>query len=251
MAFAFRSFAYTVCFAIGAMGVSACQNSVATDDEGAAPIVIQMKQGEVLQLIAPEARADDAAARQAYYNAAFPIAESFGFKRLGQLNITQKVISDYDPGAFIFFSWPNENAVNDFANHPQQPSLKAMRSEAWTELKIYNDVLEGDLTLSFDPSKHYTVVVAWFDPAHPGDYERYLTGIESAVNRESGRFIYKMRNPSFEANASPMVAPGQITFVEWDDTDGFARVQKSSEYKANAQFFNSGLDRFEFYWLKP
>ncbi|MEM8725773.1 MAG: hypothetical protein AAGE86_09665 [Pseudomonadota bacterium] len=214
-------------------------------------LVIELEAGQVLQLIAPQARAKGGAARQSYYRAAFPIAESLGYQRLGQLNVKQKVVSDYDPGAFIFFSWPDERAANEFASHPQWPAIKETRPAAWDELKIYNSVLESDLQLTFDPAKHYSVVVAWFDPDNPSDYDRYLTGIESAVDRAGGRFIYKMRNPTFEAHASAPTAPGQITFVEWNSPDGFAEVQKSEEYLAHRQYFGSGLERFEFYWLTP
>lgn len=237
--------------ACSALLLTACNADEVDIAKSASPLTIEVKKGEVLQLIAPQARPDGNAARQAYYENVFPIAESLGYKRLGQLNVKQKVISDYDPGAFIFYSWPDEEAEESLYSHPDWPALKASRPDAWTELKIYSDTLDEDLTLSFDPAKHYTVVVAWFDPAHPGDYERYLSGIESAVTREGGRFIYKMRRPAFEAHASSLVAPGQITFVEWETSGGFARVQKSKEYKESAEFFNSGLERFEFYWLEP
>ncbi|MEM9616651.1 MAG: hypothetical protein AAF936_01725 [Pseudomonadota bacterium] len=233
------------------LALTACNTDDSDIAENSTPLTIEVKKGEVLQLIAPQARTDGNSARQAYYDKVFPIAESLGYERLGQLNVKQKVISDYNPGAFIFYSWPDEEAEDGLYSRPDWPALKAVRPEAWTELKIYSDTLDQDLTLNFDPAKQYTVVVAWFDPAHPGDYERYLSGIENAVTREGGRFIYKMRRPRFEAHASSLDAPGQITFVEWDSNDGFARVQKSDEYKANAKFFNSGLESFEFYWLAP
>lgn len=211
---------------------------------------VNLAEGQVLQLIAPEARPDGQQARQAYYQSAFPIAESLGYERHAQLNVRQKVASDYDPGAFLFFSWPGEKAAEDFAQHPDWPTLKATRPQAWSELKIYNKTLEDDLSLEFHTSKHYSVVIAWFNPEKPGDYDKYLNGIEPAVERAGGRFIYKMRNPSFEAHASPLEGPDQITFVEWETTDGFATVQGSDEYKAHAKYFGSGLKKFEFYWLK-
>ncbi|MEO0499817.1 MAG: hypothetical protein AAF205_04575, partial [Pseudomonadota bacterium] len=55
--------------------------------------------------------------------------------------------------------------------------------------------------------------------------------------------------PIFEAHDSPPTAPGQVTFVEWQDRDGFARMQKSDEYRAHQQYFTTGIERFEFYWL--
>ncbi len=212
-------------------------------------VVIELKSGQVLQVIASQIRPDGGAARRTYAQTAFPIASSFGFAPLGTLAVKRKVVSDFEPEAFSFFSWPSEEAVQSFDSHPDWPAIKATRPDAWSELKVYTDTLEEDLSLRFRADKYYTVVAAWFNPENPGDYDRYLSGIESAVERAGGRFIYKMREPSFEAHASALTSPGQITFVEWDKPDSFAEAQKSDEYLANRQYFASGLERFEFYWL--
>ncbi|WP_299193523.1 DUF1330 domain-containing protein [uncultured Erythrobacter sp.] len=211
---------------------------------------VELKRGEVLQLIAPEARADAADARAEYYRTAVPPAEELGFRRLGQLNVRQKVVSEYDPGGFIFFSWPSQAAFDQFSVRPDLPEIEAMRPQGWDELRLYNLELEEDISLQFRSDKHYTVVVAWLDAENSADYDRYLDGIEPAVRAAGGRFVYKMRAPSMEAHNSPPGAPGQITFVEWSDVDGFAKVQQSQEYLDHRQYFGSSVDRFEFYWLE-
>ncbi len=246
------------CLFASALALGACTATTSaqtvpvasTTADQAEPLVIDLQRGEVLQIIAPESRSDGNAARQAYYQAAYPIAGALGYERLGQLSIRQKVVSDYDPGGLIFFSWPDAASVQKFNDDPDWPSIKATRPEAWSELKIYTAELDRDLKLTFDPAKDYTLVVGWGNPDNPDDYERYLSGIEPAVERAGGRFIYKMRNPAFEAHASPAEAPVQLTFVEWDGPDGFAEVQRSDEYLASRQYFGTGLTRFEFYWLK-
>ncbi|MCK0127810.1 hypothetical protein [Erythrobacter sp. F6033] len=212
---------------------------------------VEMKRGEVLQVIASELRDDGQAAARKYGQTAFPIAQSFGFQRLGQLNVNRKVISDFDPEVFSFFSWPDQASVDAFAKHPDWPAIKATRPDAWSELKVYSVELQDDLKLQFDPSKHYTVLVAWLKTDEAiGDYNKYLEGIESAVERSGGRFIYKMRNPSMEAHASDPAAPHQLTFVEWETTDGFDKVQASQEYLDHRQYFGTSIERVEFYWLK-
>lgn len=214
------------------------------------PVAFTLEAGEVLQIIAPQARAGARDARQAYYDFVLPLAESLGFERLGGLSVRQKVVSDYDPGAFLFFSWPDPASFATFEAHPQWPAYLAQRPDGWEELKIYTLELDRDLALRFDPDKHYTVVVAWLDEEDGEDYSRYLDGIEAAVNRSGGRFIAKLHDPAYEANAGSPPAPGQITFVEWDRPDGFARVQQSAEYRASQANFASGVERFEFYWLE-
>ena len=213
--------------------------------------MIDMKKGEVLQVIASELRTDGAAAARQYGQTAFPIAQRHGFKRLGQLNVTRNAVSDYEPQAFSFFSWPSQKAVDAFDAEPEWPAVKATRPQAWSELKVFSSELKEDLTLSFSPDKHYTVLVAWLKSDDDiADYNRYLTGIEPAVARSGGQFLYKMRLPSMEAHASDPKPPHQLTFVEWESTDGFAKVQQTQEYLDHREYFSSSMERFEFYWLK-
>lgn len=213
-------------------------------------VVVAAKEGEVLQIIVPDSRADRADVRQAYYRGVLPKAEALGYRRLGQLGIRQKVVSDYDPRAVLFFAWPDQSAMETFERDPEWPPLRTMRPLGWNELKIYTAPLEDDLSLRFRSDKFYTVVIAWFEDKTASDYDTYLTGIEPAVTRSGGRFLAKIRDLSYEGNAPVDGAPGQITFVEWDSPEGFAGVQQSPEYLAHRQYFASGVERFEFYWLQ-
>ncbi|MBV7266542.1 DUF1330 domain-containing protein [Erythrobacter ani] len=221
-----------------------------TEAPARAGFTVDLDKGDVLQVIAPQSREDGASTREAYYRQTIPAAEALGFQRHGQLNVRQKVISDWDPGAFIFFSWPDQPSLTAFEARPEWPSVLATRSNGWEELRIFSLELKQDLELQFDPEKHYTVVVAWLNSDGNADYDRYLDGIEPAMARAGGRFVHKLRGPSMEALDAPPGAPGQITFVEWDSTDGFAQVQQSPEYRAHQQYFASGVERFEFYWLE-
>lgn len=238
----------------------ACSGTTLTQEKPSASVAeaksgpsfkVEMKKGEVLQVIASQLQPEGQAAARKYGQTAFPIAQSHGFKRLGQLNVREIAISDFAPEAFSFFSWPSQDAASAFAAEPDWPAIKATRPDAWSELKVYSAELKEDLKLQFDRDKHYTVLVAWLksDDAM-SEYSRYLTGIEPAVERSGGRFIYKMRMPTMEAHASPPAAPHQLTFVEWESTDGFAKVQESQEYLDYRQYFGSSIERFEFYWLK-
>ncbi|MEO1488135.1 MAG: hypothetical protein AAFR88_01685 [Pseudomonadota bacterium] len=211
---------------------------------------LELKKGQVLQLIAPEEREEGKAARQTYYQSAFPMAERLGYQRHGQLNMRQKIRSDYDPSLFVFFSWPDAAAVRAYRDDPKFSEFKRLRKEAWHELKIYDKELTEDLSLTFTPEKHYSVLLAWLDKGTRQDYTRYLEGIEPAVKRSGGRFIYKMIDPTMQALNAPPGAPGQITFVEWETTDGFAKVQQSPEYREHQTYFGSSVQRFEFYWLQ-
>ncbi|MEO1047325.1 MAG: hypothetical protein AAFW59_03255 [Pseudomonadota bacterium] len=211
---------------------------------------LELKQGQVLQLVVPEESEEGSAARQTYYQNAFPIAERLGYQNEGMLTVRQKVRSDYDPNVFVFFSWPDAEAVRGYRSNPRFAEFKELRREAWRELKIYDAEIRDDLKLTFDPAKHYSALFAWLDPETRSDYTSYLEGIEPAVTRAGGRFIYKMYDPYMQALNEPSDGPGQITFVEWETEDGFAKVQQSPEYREHQSQFASSVQKFEFYWLQ-
>lgn len=197
----------------------------------------------------PEEKTDGDAARQSYYREAFPLGQKFGLKREAQLKIDNTVVSDYKPTGLVFFSYPDQESEKQLMNQPGWPAIKAQRPEAWNELRIYSAAMQDDLDLSFDPAKYYSLVVAWTNPDKPEDYQRYLTGIERALHEAGGRFIYKMINPKMEAHATSLNAPSQLTFVEWDAPNGFAKVQKTEDYKASQPYFRSGVTNVEFYYM--
>ncbi len=209
---------------------------------------LTLKKGQYLTIVLPETNPAGNDVRKSYYSKAFPLGTKFGLKREMGLNVDQALISDYSPSAALFFSYPNKQSEAKLAKHPKWAGIKAMRPEAWKEIKFYSAEIAEDLDIHFDPNKSYTLVVAWLNPDNPNDYDRYLDGIKESVNAVGGRFIYKMKNPSFEANASSD-APGQLTFVEWDTLDGFSKVRQNADYKKYTQYRQSGTKKLEFYRL--
>jgi uncharacterized protein (DUF1330 family) len=195
----------------------------------------------------PEPKEGGETALQEYAQRAFPLGSQFGLQREIGLNVDHIIVSDFKPVSMIFFSYPDAASERKFSQHPDWPATKVMRPKAWNELKVYSASLDNDLDLKFNPEKSYTLVVAWVNSDNPGDYARYLDGITPAVEAAGGRFIYKMHNPQYEAHGSSLPAPQQLTFVEWDTLDGFAKVRTSAEYKEYSRYFTSGITKVEFY----
>ena len=206
---------------------------------------LSFKQGQVLSIVAPIADKAGTEARKEYYAGVFPIAESVGFERNIQFEITETVVGEFEPAALVFFSFPDEAAENYLYNHQDWQGLKALRPKAWKELRIYSNILEDDLSLTFNTDKYYTVAAAWINPERPDDYARYLSGIETAVNELGGRFMYKMNVQRFENHASDLAVPVQLTFVEWDSKAALGKLSSTDAFKANAKYFSSGLKGFE------
>lgn len=216
-------------------------------EQQAAPTVVKLQKGELFSIISSIPNKGEAAdaARAQYYQTAFPLAEQYGLKREGQLRVVAVPTGEHQSEGIIFFSWPSAGAESALAAESAWPEIKALRPKAWDDLRIFTDELDEDLTLTFAPEKTYTLAMAWTNPANPDDYDIYMDGIEDAVSEVGGRFIYKMFDPKFESHKLKDDAPGQVTLVEWDTTQGLANFQKTAGFKAHAKYLTSGVTRFE------
>lgn len=243
----------TACCGI-VMGLAFLVNAEQVVNEAADPAVkkqLSIKKGQVFSIVAPDTKAGGEQATNEYYQRAFPLAESFGLKRHLSLETPSTLVGDYKPSGFIFFSWPDQASENKLTNHAEWPEIKALRPKAWNELKIYSSLAERDIDITFDSSKFYTLAVAWFNPDRPEDYKSYLAGIEETVAQIGGRFILKVHHPRFEAHASPLVDPGQITLVEWESPEGLAALQQSEAFKKFSPLLSSGVTAFELHNIVP
>jgi len=226
------------------------------DKEGVNTLLVHFEPNQMLQLIAPltdisKNNEEGVKLRNQYYQTAIPLAQQYGFKNLGQLIVTETIVGDFRPGAYVIGSWPSLKTFDEFANLPEWATLKALRVEAWDELKLFNAEIKAPLSLSFREDKFYTVVFAWNNPQHPNNYSAYLEGIEPALNRVGGRFMLKIKQPTMESHDSNAVPPNQITFVEWNTKNGFATLQQQEGYKRFIALRDSGLQKIEFHRLAP
>lgn len=216
-------------------------------------MTVSYKKGQLVSIISVEANEGEAAdtARNTYYATAIPLAERYGLSRDGQLSVIATPQGTHKPAAVLFFSFPSTQAEQDLIAHPDWPTAKALRPAAWKVLRIYSDVVDDDLTLNFRFDKIYSLAVAWINPEKPNDYSSYLNNIEPAVTASGGRFMHKVYDPRFEAHDIAIkLAPGQLTFVEWDSPSGLQAFQKTQGFKDNAALLGSGTTRFELMLLK-
>lgn len=211
---------------------------------------LKLSKGQILTLAMPVVRAGADNIVKEYAAKAFPLAREFGLQSLITLPVVKTYVGEINPSVVSLFSWPGKQAEANFANHPQWPVIKELRAKGWQHLNIFNTRLTQDIEVNFHSNRFYTIVVAWFNEDSPGDYQAYLNNIENALNEVGGKFLLRLHQPEFETLSNPHGQPGQITFVEWPDADGFKRLQQHPEYQEHRHLFGSGLRYFEFYGLK-
>lgn len=250
----------TSCILGTTMFMTGCQSTVAAKTSSqslqSTPIIqsvsLDLKAGQVLQMAMPKPRSGDAAkaARQTYYTTALPLAAQFGDERLGMLRVTESVVGTPKPAAVIFYAFPDEASRDGFESHPDWAAYKAQRPVGWEELRVFSTTMIEDTALTFNPDKHYTLAIAWTNPEYPGDYARYLEGVETDFARVGARFMHEFKGLSLETNAdAPANAPDQMTIVEWDTKDGLMSLLGGEAYKANASHFRRGVADIQLYRL--
>lgn len=240
-------------YAVFSIGLSACSTSAPMKTSEtpyaseAAPIVIDLKKGQLFSVVSVVSKEGDAAKQAVadYYKTAFPLGDKHGLKREGQLLVKAVPVGEHKPQEVVFYSWPNQAAEKRFETEPQWATIKSLRPKAWEELRIYTDALKEDRTLTFHSDKTYTLAMAWSNPKNPDHYDLYMDGIEEAAAEVGGRFVYKMFDPKFESNTIKDGGPSQVTLVEWDTPQGLKNFGSTDGFTANAHYLKTGVTRFE------
>jgi uncharacterized protein (DUF1330 family) len=214
------------------------------------PIEISLTKGQLFSLVAPIAKTGGEEHVKKYYQSAFPLAQQFGLKNHGRLNVIRKIVGSQEHKVWSIFTWPSTEAEQSFVNHADWPEIKALRPLAWDELKILTAKVNEDITLRFSPDKFYTLAIARFNPENPNDYLHYLDNIEQPLNQVGGRFMYKMIQPDYEVHGSSTIPPNQVTIVEWNSADGLNQLQANDEYQEQTQLLASGLTSIELHLVQ-
>lgn len=213
-------------------------------------IEISLTKGQLLSLVAPIAKVGGEDHVKEYYRTAFPLAQQFGLKNHGRLNVVRKIVGTQEHKVWSIFTWPSVEAEQNFVNHKDWPQIKGLRPLGWDELKIVTSEVKDDITLRFSPSKFYTLAIARFNPENPNDYLEYLDNIEASLNQVGGRFMYKMIQPSYEVHGSNPKPPNQLTIVEWNSADGLTQLQANDDYQEQTQLLASGLTSIELHLVQ-
>lgn len=253
-----RTLCASACFA-AILGLAACETTSApaimtsATAEMPSPVGMELKTGEVLQFALVKPRDGDAAkaVRERYFQTAIPYAQTLGDRALGNFRIRNTLLGDNKPVVMAVYAFPTETAMETFQSSPNFEEYKRMRVEGWEELHVFSATLPADMTLSFDPTKTYTLAAAWTNPGTMPAYQRYLDGIEPDFDEIGARYVAQLRDIDLQSQTDDAGDPSQITIVEWSkgkpDLAGLARTQG---YKDNQNNFRSAIRRFDLYWFE-
>lgn len=225
--------------------------SVAQSTVQSAPIILELKSGEVLQFAFIREREGEAAktVRDLYFKTAVPHAASLGDEYLGNLRIKETMIGKNKPRAIALWKFPNVASQDSFRSSPDWSDYVKMRKEGWEELHVYSAVVPKDMTLTFDPKKDYTLAAGWTRPNTRDDYLRYLDGIEDDFGKIGARYLARFSRIDLQSTTEAIESPTNITLVEWSDGPNLEGLRKTDAYQKNSDKFETAISRFDLYWV--
>lgn len=257
----FNSYALTIGF-LGAIALSngnalarekQTHSSAVADAENSqvSSITIDLPERALFSVIASDRKGTDHGrqAYQTFQSRALPLAAEYGFRRHGTMILNGTAIGSFKPQVFLLTSWPSLDAFGRFQKDERWAEFAPLRASIWEDIRYYRKVQDEGLSLTLRSDKFYTLAIANIDQRNPEDYAQYLANLEGPVRENGGRFLLKIENPSLES-LSGTQAPGQMTFIEWDDEDGVNRLLSSQAYAATRQLVASGTTELSFYRLK-
>lgn len=244
---------FTAACLVAPVSLPSCVTAKASKTETAAPseeaLQIDLKEGEILQLILVRSRAGETASavRSDYFAKVVPVAGSLGGKTHASLPITETLIGSGQSEGISVFTFPNRDAQTAFRNSSDWETFKRMRQEGWEELHVFSVEIPKDMTLRFDRTKSYTIAAAWTRPGTLSDYQRYLDGIEADFDEIGASYVAQLNQVELQSATDLAGNPSQLTIVEWSDGPNLRGLQNTDSYKAHSGDFQKAVSRFDLY----
>ena len=212
---------------------------------------LRIDRGQLLSVIGIDNKDGEAAAaaRRRYLGGAFPLARSFGLRASVSFRVQDTLAGDFKPEAVSLFLWPDQAAEDRLNNHPDWPALKALRPQAWDELRIYSTVVDEDVQFVLQPDKRYTIAAFWSDTGEQIGFERAMQRERESIVSNGGRVVLTMIEPRQESHASSKRAPRLVSIVEWEDDAAVARFVQNTGDGGGAFGPSTGVIRFELHRL--
>ena len=244
-------------FLSGALGLV-----LATSLGGPAPAWTDVPEGAVAEMAFPAgtvvriALEDERLGRRAresrdlYADQVVPFLEANGLRDAVRFDVDDALYTRDTPSTVRISALRDTAVLERLEAHRDWPDVVRHHADGWSGADVFTTELDAPLELRFDPEKFYTLAIAWADPDHPGDYNRYLDGVAEDFERVGARFVHKFRDLDYATRQGGAgVPPLQITLVEWDRADGLAALLSGSRYREHRPLFDRGVSEFRFYRL--
>ena len=195
--------------------------SFATSLSGQAkPKTITLTKGQAFDIILfnnnPAAKAE----RKDYFQRAFPIARSFGYKPSASFGVAETPTrGNYHPDFLVTGTWPSVSAraLALEALQSGMADFDEMRRKVWSSFNMTYYEVKEDLTITTDTTKYYVATTFWKEK--PGRFAKFLRKWEARQQQFGGKVLITLSD-----GASPFgyyYNPDYLVITEWASEEAF------------------------------
>jgi heme-degrading monooxygenase HmoA len=214
-------------------------------------VTLSLNQGQVLSFVTTATKQGAEEARRRYDNRVSELASPLGFRREGTLRITFSRAGDYVPDpVMVIHSWLDRASVQKFNSTPEAAELLLAQKDIWDELRSNDVTIPQDIEITFRSDRIYRIVSLWINAEYPIDFYKYRDALSQTVSELGGRYVLHIEGGDYSSIIDPYRPPDLFWIIEWPDRAAHQSYISSDAFRANHQYFESGVEKFNVYETK-
>lgn len=186
----------------------------------AKPKTVDLKKGQVFDIIFLTNKPDTKDLMQDYFKRASPIAQANGYASGGGFGIAGTPIrGNYQPKVMAIGTWPGvaERTAGVVALETQMTDFHEMRRKVWPTFNLTYYEMQEDASFTIKTDKYYVVTSFWAEKK--GSFKKFLKQWEAAQAKAGGTPLLVLTD-----GTSPFgynFEPDYFTITEWESEAAF------------------------------
>ena len=188
---------------------------------------IELKQGEVLDILFLSQHSEVDDALKSYFQTAFPVAKRMSYQPLPGFKVNRHTQGNHHPDILVLGKWKNLERREAFLTEilEEVPDFHERRREIWSYFGLRYFEMKEDLSFTIDRNAYHVATAFWFaDNTKPSKfYEKWL----QAIGELGGKISLQLRE-----GTSPFgyqYAPDYFLITSWENEAAFKAFQQRVE----------------------
>lgn len=189
----------------------------------AATVIHDFDAGSMFCVVSSIQQPDSGELANQYFAGIQPIIQSEGVRFLLTFDVQEQLAGDHAAPFFSLITMPSlqtKHNINDKRLSEWQ-SIRELRPDVWSELRLRDYELSEDLQLTLDTDKYYQLESFWVQTDKEDEFSDYRHGAEKRAQKRGGRVIYRAGVPAMYETLGAERAPNHLVMSEWNSKAEF------------------------------
>lgn len=155
---------------------------------------IELKKGEVLDILLLTQNPDTEAALKDYFKTAFPVAKRMSYQPQPGFKILQHTQGNLRPESLILGKWSNLKLREEFLTQiiKEVPDFDERRRKIWSYFGLRYYEIQEDLSLTIDRSKYHVATTYWLKSKD--ESEKTFKSWEKMIPKAGGKVLIQLED---------------------------------------------------------